>query len=212
MLFRPNSIQNVSLLLCAVGIVFGNSLVNPLYSEAKKAKKPIMPEVKKAWEDPKRSRFDLLSWPQKSNHEMACLIEHTFKEHDSHFRCDDPVRSDLGDPCANKKDYWTGPTFPIKKSYLVNRNIRHIQLKYEHDEVRAVKGWLNKPSTVEELNYLLALPESFNPEDPHGLPKNVEWVEYKRYAKRLKPGKYDGFIISGYDHLGHGKIKCPDGE
>jgi hypothetical protein len=170
------------------------------------------PKIQKPWEDPNKARFDLLSWPQKTNHAMACLIEHTFKEHDSHFRCDDPVRNDLGDPCTNKKDYWTGPTFPTKKSYLVHKTMNRIQLKYEYDELRSVKVWLNKPQTLDQLNYLLQLPERYNPADPHGLPANVQMVEYVRYAKKLKPGLYDGIIISGYDYLGHGKIKCPTGE
>jgi hypothetical protein len=90
--------------------------------------------------------------------------------------------------------------------------MNRIQLKYEYDELRSVKVWLNKPQTLDQLNYLLQLPERYNPADPHGLPANVQMVEYVRYAKKLKPGLYDGIIISGYDYLGHGKIKCPTGE
>jgi hypothetical protein len=129
--------------------------------------------------------------------QFGCWMEQNFGHVDSAFNCSTKEYENRGDPCERTDEYYQKVEFPSTLFKKVHPGISHIQVDFEHGNLREMVIQFAMPVSIQEINLMFAL-------TPDNLPENVMYIDYDDDGS----GRAQKIVLAGFEHIGAADVEC----
>lgn len=165
--------------------------------------------------------IDPSRWPRMTSTQFGCYMEKTFGHRDRRFNCATKNYRNDGDPCDNTEPYYEGPAFPDRAARKVHPLATHVELDWEHEELRDVTVTLKGTWNEAQVRKVFRMPrtESFRLSDA----ENAALPEHLMSTSVHYPLSNDDAVgtrasdptrgttsvsFTGFEHMGAADFEC----
>jgi len=138
----------------------------------------------------------IVGWPRMTSGAFGCLMEKTLGHRDPKFNCDLRDYRPATNPCTDA-GYNEGPKFPPTLATRIHPLATHIDVDFEHGDVRAVSVQLAGKFSDAEVRKAFGLP------DDDARPPNIMHISVQDCGLGVTC-----LSLQGFDHLGAGDVDC----